>query len=118
MIRTTSHNGRRVRNGNEITQPSGERAIVWWTMEVQRGLPASQKNREENKFSSRVEVRGCGSESFRSRYRALGLSASFSSLFFSLLLFFSLPSTLFPPFNPQRAERCEELGMTSLTRVQ
>src|SRR4030095_9807781 len=79
----------------------------------------SKKNREENKFSSRVEVRGYGPESFRGCYRALGLSASFSSLFFSLLLsFFSLPSTLFPPFNPQRAEICEELGMTSLTRVQ
>jgi len=57
-------------------------------------------------------------ESFRGCYQALGLNASFSSLFFSLLLFSSLPSTLFPPFNPQRAEICEELGMTSLTRVQ
>jgi hypothetical protein len=78
----------------------------------------NQKNREENKFSSRVEVRGCGPERVRSRYRALGLSASFSSLFFSLLLSFSLPSTLFPPFNPHRAEPGEELGMTSLNRVQ
>jgi len=57
-----------------------------------------KKNREENKFSSRVEVRGCDSEGIRSRYQALGLNASFSSLIFSLLLsFFSLPSTI-PPF--------------------
>jgi hypothetical protein len=82
-------------------------------------INGSKKNREENKFSSRVEVRDCCPESFQGCYRALGLSASFSSLFFSLLLsFFSLPSTLFPPFNPQHAEICEELGMTSLTRVQ
>src|SRR5947207_4181201 len=44
-----------------------------------------------------VEVRGCDPESFRDRYQASGLSASFSSLIFSSLLSFSLPSTI-PPF--------------------
>jgi len=56
-----------------------------------------KKNREENKFSSRVEVRGCDPDSFRDRYQASGLNASFSSLIFSSLLSFSLPSTI-PPF--------------------
>jgi hypothetical protein len=56
-----------------------------------------RKNREENKFSSRVEVRDCDPESFRDRDQASGLNASFSSLIFSLLLSFSLPSTI-PPF--------------------
>src|SRR5205823_4052126 len=58
---------------------------------------ATEKNREENKFSSRVEVRDCDPESFRDRDQASGLNASFSSLIFSLLLSFSLPSTI-PPF--------------------
>jgi len=44
-----------------------------------------------------VEVRGCDPESFRDRYQASGLNASFSSLIFSSLLSFSLPSTI-PPF--------------------
>src|SRR5207248_7376105 len=44
-----------------------------------------------------VEVRGCDPESFRDRYQASGLNASFSSLLFSSLLSFSLPSTI-PPF--------------------
>jgi hypothetical protein len=56
-----------------------------------------KKNREENKFSSRVEVWGYDSERFRSRDQAVGLSASFSSLIFSsLLFFFSWPSTYSP----------------------
>jgi hypothetical protein len=58
---------------------------------------ATEKNREENKFSSRVEVRDCDPEGFRDRDQASGLNASFSSLIFSLLLSFSLPSTI-PPF--------------------
>jgi len=32
-----------------------------------------KKNREENEFSSRVEVRGCDPEGIRGRYQALGL---------------------------------------------
>jgi len=49
------------------------------------------KNREENKFSSRVEVWGCDSERFFEVVnQATGLNASFfSSLFFLLLSFFS-----------------------------
>jgi hypothetical protein len=59
-----------------------------------------QKNREENKFSSRVEVRDCGLESVRDRDQARwAVSASFSSLLFSSLLsFFSLLPSTIPPF--------------------
>jgi hypothetical protein len=58
-----------------------------------------KKNREENKFSSRVEVRDYGPESVRDRDQAAGLSASFSSLIFSSLLsFFSLLPSTIPPF--------------------
>jgi hypothetical protein len=47
--------------------------------------------------------------------QAWGVSASFSSLIFSLLLFSSSPSTNSPLSSATRAELCEELGMTSLT---
>src|SRR5260370_23341857 len=57
----------------------------------------AKKTGRKIKFSSRVEVRGCDPESFRDRYQASGLNASFSSLIFSSLLSFSLPSTI-PPF--------------------
>src|ERR1700745_2514381 len=63
----------------------------------QRHLCVAKKTGRKIKFSSRVEVRGCDSESFRNRYQASGLNASFSSLIFSSLLSFSLPSTI-PPF--------------------
>jgi hypothetical protein len=49
---------------------------------------AAKRNREENKFSSRVEVWGCGLESVRGRDQALCPNASFSSLIFSSLLSF------------------------------
>jgi hypothetical protein len=57
----------------------------------------AQKNGRKIRFSSRVEVRDCDPESFQDRYQASGLNASFSSLIFSSLLSFSLPSTI-PPF--------------------
>jgi len=57
----------------------------------------AKKTGRKIKFSSRVEVRGCDPDSFRDRYQASGLNASFSSLIFSSLLSFSLPSTI-PPF--------------------
>jgi hypothetical protein len=57
----------------------------------------AKKTGRKIKFSSRVEVRGCDPESFRNRYQTSGLNASFSSLIFSSLLSFSLPSTI-PPF--------------------
>ena len=50
--------------------------------------------------------------------QAWGVSASFSSLIFSLLLFSSSPSTNSPLSSATRAELCEELGMTSLNRIQ
>jgi hypothetical protein len=77
-----------------------------------------EKNREENKFSSRVEVRVVTPKAFGVVNQAWGVSASFSSLIFSLLLFSSLPSTNSPLSSATRAELCEELGMTSLKRVQ
>ena len=77
-----------------------------------------KKNREENKFSSRVEVRVVTPKAFGAVDQAWGVSASFSSLIFSLLLFSSLPSTNSPLSSATRAELCEELGMTSLKRVQ
>ena len=73
-----------------------------------------QKNREENKFSSRVEVRVVTPKAFGAVDQAWGVSASFSSLIFSLLLFSSSPSTNSPLSSATRAELCEELGMTSL----
>src|SRR6266513_1570420 len=84
---------------------------LWRMVGILRGKIASRTKKTGRKieFSSRVEVRDCDPETFRGCYRALGLNASFSSLFFSLL------STLFPPFNPQSRRFCEELGMTSLT---
>jgi len=39
-----------------------------------------KKTGRKIRFSSRVEVRGCDPESFRGRYQASGLNASFSSL--------------------------------------
>jgi len=77
-----------------------------------------QKNREENKFSSRVEVRVVTPKAFGAVDQAWGVNASFSSLIFSLLLSFSSPSTNSPLSSATRAELCEELGMTSLKRVQ
>ncbi|HEU0275348.1 MAG TPA: hypothetical protein VFQ83_12545, partial [Candidatus Udaeobacter sp.] len=50
--------------------------------------------------------------------QAWGVNASFSSLIFSLLLFSFSPSTNSPLSSATRAELCEELGMTSLKRVQ
>jgi len=50
--------------------------------------------------------------------QALGVSASFSSLIFSLLLSFSLPSTNSPLSSATRAEICEELGMISLHLIE
>jgi len=41
---------------------------------------ACKKTGRKIRFSSRVEVRGCDPESFRGRYQASGLNASFSSL--------------------------------------
>jgi hypothetical protein len=77
-----------------------------------------KKNREENKFSSRVEVRVVTPKAFGAVDQAWGVNASFSSLIFSLLLSFSSPSTNSPLSSATRAELCEELGMTSLKRVQ
>jgi len=77
-----------------------------------------QKNREENKFSSRVEVRVVTPKAFGAVNQAWGFSASFSSLIFSLLLFSFSPSTNSPLSSATRAELCEELGMTSLKRFQ
>ena len=51
-----------------------------------------KKNREENKFSSRVEVRVVTPKAFGAVDQAWGVNASFSSLIFSLLLSFSSPS--------------------------
>jgi hypothetical protein len=82
------------------------------------GITARKKNREENIFSSRVEVRVVTPKAFGAVNQAWGVSASFSSLIFSLLLFSSLPSTNSPLSSATRAEICEELGMTSLNRVQ
>ena len=62
----------------------------------------SKKNREENKFSSRVEVRVVTPKAFGAVDQAWGVNASFSSLIFSLLLFF-LRHRLIPPFHPQHA---------------
>jgi len=88
---------------------------------VERGDPhtwlkpgINEKNREENKFSSRVEVRVVTPKAFGAVDQAWGVSASFSSLIFSLLLFSSSPSTNSPLSSATRAELCEELGMTSL----
>ena len=78
----------------------------------------AKKDREENKFSSRVEVRVVTPKAFGAVDQAWGVSASFSSLIFSLLLSFSSPSTNSPLSSATRAELCEELGMTSLKRVQ
>lgn len=50
--------------------------------------------------------------------QAWGFNASFSSLIFSLLLFSSSPSTNSPLSSATRAELREELGMTSLNRIQ
>jgi hypothetical protein len=63
-----------------------------------------KKNREENKFSSRVEFGLWSPKDFGGYDQALGLSASFSSLIFSSLLSFfsSLPSTI-PPFQSASA---------------
>src|SRR5215470_10709734 len=65
-----------------------------------------------------VEVRVVTPKAFGAVNQAWGVSASFSSLIFSLLLSFSLPSTNSPLSSATRAELCEELGMTSLKRVQ
>src|SRR5436309_15139376 len=81
------------------------------------GARAEKKPGGKTKFSSRVGVMGCGLKTLRDRDQALGLSASFSSLIFSLLLFFFLASTI-PPFQSAIAELGEELGMTSLTTSQ
>jgi hypothetical protein len=67
------------------------------TRDRQCHLCVCEKTGRKIKFSSRVEGRGCDPESFRNRYQASGLNASFSSLIFSSLLSFSLPSTI-PPF--------------------
>src|SRR5215469_16884062 len=72
-----------------------------------------EKNREENKFSSRVEVRVVTPKALGAVNQANGVSA-----FFSLLLSSSSPSTNSPLSSATRAEFCEELGMTSLNRVQ
>ena len=65
-----------------------------------------------------VEVRVVAPKAFEAVNQAWGVSASFSSLIFSLLLFSSSPSTNSPLSSATRAELCEELGMTSLKRVQ
>ena len=57
---------------------------------------AYKKNREGNKFSSRVEVRVVTPKKFEAVNYSVGLSASFSSLFFSLLVFSLLPLTNSP----------------------
>ena|SRR5215470_3398452 len=78
----------------------------------------NKKTGRKNKFSSRVEVRVVTPKAFGVVNQAWGVSASFSSLIFSLLLFSSLPSTNSPLSSATRAELCEELGMTSLKGVQ
>src|SRR5204863_1107990 len=65
-----------------------------------------------------VEVRVVTPKAFGAVNQAWGVNASFSSLIFSLLLFSSSPSTNSPLSSATRAELCEELGMTSLIRVQ
>ena len=77
-----------------------------------------KKTGRKNKFSSRVEVRVVTPKAFGAVNQAWGVNASFSSLIFSLLLSFSSPSTNSPLSSATRAELCEELGMTSLNRVQ
>jgi hypothetical protein len=72
-----------------------------------------KKNREENKFSSRVEVGFMTPKAFRGRDQALGLNASFFfSLFSWRLSCVFLPSTI-PPFQSAEAEGCEDFGMNS-----
>src|SRR4029453_18099249 len=78
----------------------------------------TKKTGRKNEFSSRVEVRVVTPKAFGAVDQAWGVSASFSSLIFSLLLSFSSPSTNSPLSSATRAELCEELGMTSLKRVQ
>ena len=58
---------------------------LWPMVGILRGKIAARAKKTGRKieFSSRVEVRDCDPESFRGCYRALGLNASFSSLFFS-----------------------------------
>src|SRR5947208_5142291 len=69
-------------------------------------------------FPPGVEVRVVTPKAFGAVNQAWGVNASFSSLIFSLLLFSSSPSTNSPLSSATRAELCEELGMTSLIRVQ
>src|SRR6266480_3356792 len=115
--KTTSHNRRRVCNGkrSDAGNPACEHAMrdgPWKCR--QHCLRHNKKTGRKINSPPGLKLGVFRPESFRGCYQALGLSASFSSLFFSLLLSFSLPSTLFPPFNPQRAERCEVFLLTSL----
>jgi hypothetical protein len=79
---------------------------IWWKI----------KNREENKFSSRVEVWGCDSERFPKSLINRRASMPLSFLRFSFCCFLSFLShrLLIPPFQSAFAEIREELGMTSL----
>jgi hypothetical protein len=61
-----------------------------------------QKNREENKFSSRAEVWGYDFERFsKSVIKRWALMPLFLLRCFFLCCFFLFSHRLFPPFNPQ-----------------
>jgi hypothetical protein len=66
---TTSHKERKVHSGkcSDAGNPACDQAVR--NAQEGAGMIAciTIKNREENKFSSRVEVRGCGPEEIRGR---------------------------------------------------
>src|SRR5436305_14821479 len=78
--------------------------------------PQPIKNREENKFSSRVEVWGCDSERFSKSLikRRASMPLSFLRFSFCCFPFFLSHRLSIPPFQSAFAEIREELGMTSL----
>src|SRR5436309_14343583 len=73
---------------------------------------SQQKNREENKFSSRVEVRFVTPKKSGAVNSAIGLVPFLFRCFFLCCFLFS--HRLIPPFQSATRGTGEELGMTSL----
>jgi hypothetical protein len=80
------------------------------------GVTHNKKNREENKFSPRVEVRVVTPKKSGAVNSAIGLVPFLFRCFFLCCFLFS--HRLIPPFQSATRGTGEELGMTSLNWVQ
>src|SRR5207249_11958521 len=102
----------------KCTVENGVREAILSVRVILAGTVAciTKKNREENKFSSRVEVRFVTPKKSGAVNSAIGLVPFLFRCFFLCCFLFS--HRLIPPFQSATRATGEELGMTSLNWLQ